>query len=268
MKEIKLAIKKAIAIISDTHFGAKHALFPKEFETNSGVMMRGSKSQVQIYEHWKFFIEKCKEFNVDTVIHCGDILHGINKKSKTTLFNRFDDEIELAVEMLGEIANNRKIFAVIGSQFHESIEFEIGKTIMDRLDGTFLGYVGNIEIGFCNKTLNIGHSSGSPLIYSATVMDREMLFYKLAEAKGMVKKADWIIRGHLHSYYHQDSSKIHTLLAPCWCGYEPIKDIKLYGKRQPDIGGVILGIDMYGRILPFHFLMDKIPNFYTSNLII
>ncbi|HPO91349.1 MAG TPA: metallophosphoesterase [Victivallales bacterium] len=264
MKKLNLEIEKTIAIISDTHFGAKHSLFPPEFRTENDNHIKANAGQLRIYNHWRYFLSRCNEFNVDTVIHLGDVVHGINKKSKTTLFSRFDDQIKLAVEMLSEITKNRKFFLVAGSQFHESIEFEIGNVIASKLNGEFLGYIANIEIGFCKKNLNIAHSAGSPMIYTATVMDREMLFYKLAEAKGILKRADWIIRGHLHSYGHQDNSKIHTLLVPCWCGYEPIKDVKLFGKRQPDIGGIILIVDKEGRIIPLHFLMDKIPQFYSA----
>ena len=268
MKNLNMIIKKAIAIISDTHFGAYHSLFPPEYMTKNKQVIKASKGQKEIYNHWRYFIKKCDEFNVDTVIHLGDIIHGINTKSKTTIFHKFDDQIKLAVEVLKEIIKDRKFFLVAGSQFHESIEFEIGETIAGKLDGKFLGYVADIEIGFCKKTLNIAHSPGNPLIYQATTLDREIIFYKLAESKGMVKRADWIIRGHLHTYSHQDNSKIHAMLVPCWCGYEVIRDAKLYGKRQPDIGGIILLIDAEGRIIPLHFLMAKNPCFYTAGEII
>ena len=268
MKNISFIIKKAIALISDTHFGAYHALFPPEFFTKDGLKIKANKGQKEIYKHWKFFLEKCDEFNVDTVIHLGDIIHGINAKNKTTMFHKLDDQITLAVEMLKEIKKDRSFLLIAGSQFHESIELEIGSVVAERLGGKFLGFVADIEIGFCNKILNIAHSPGNPLIYQATTLDREILFYKLAESKNMVSKADWIIRGHLHTYSHQDNSKIHAMLVPCWCGYEVIRDTKLYGKRQPDIGGIILLIDQYGRIIPMHFLMNKNPMFYTKKELI
>lgn len=266
MKKITLEIVKAIAIISDTHFGAKHALFPDEFKTLHGNTIKANKGQLEIFKHWKYFISKCNEFNVDTVIHLGDVIHGVNIKSKTTIFHKLDEQVELAIQVLSEITKNRKFFILAGSQFHESVEFEIANVIANRLKGEFLGYVSNIEISKCKKTINVGHSAGSPMVYTATVMDREMLFYKLAEAKGVLKKADWIVRGHLHIYGHQDNSKIHTLLIPAWCGYEPVRDLKLFGKRQPDVGGCILLIDKDNRILPLHFLMDKIPAFYLKDV--
>jgi len=263
-KNIDFRIIKAISVISDTHFGAKHALFPDTFITKSGNKINSNRGQKLIYNFWKYYLKKCNEFNVDTVIHCGDVVHGVNPKSKTTIFHKLDDEIDLAVSVLKELTDNRNFIMVAGTGFHESLEFELGQSVCDRLNGEFAGWVAEIKIQSCDKTLNVAHSLGSPSVYTPQIMDREVVFYKLAEAKGFLNKADWLIRGHLHLYFHQDSAKIHSLLVPCWCGYEPIKDTKLLGKRQPDIGGIILLVDTEGRILPLHFLMEKNPTFYFS----
>jgi hypothetical protein len=76
---MKKQYKRIIACIGDTHIGSKFALFPPEYKDEDGNIYRANAGQRKIYSYWLDFCKKCDELNVDTVIHFGDALHGLNR---------------------------------------------------------------------------------------------------------------------------------------------------------------------------------------------
>jgi len=76
-------MKRIIAVITDTHFGSPYAPFPdKAVWTAEGnnLSKMVNEGQSDLLSSWKNFLGVCDDFNVDTVIHLGDITQGCNPK--------------------------------------------------------------------------------------------------------------------------------------------------------------------------------------------
>jgi len=87
-------------------------------------------------------------------------------------------------------------------------------------------------------------------------MDREALFEAAAYGLGDLDfLPDVVVRAHWHRFIHIHLPNQHILQLPCWCAWFPYKGtLRLYGRLQPHIGGVILFIDDHDRITIHHYL--------------
>lgn len=256
---------RAIAFISDTHVGSKYAIFPEKFETYNGNVIKASKLQLEILKFWNFFISKCKEFNVDSVIHLGDAIEGYNKKEAGfgLSLSNIDDQVDCCVQILEPLVRNRKFYIISGTTYHESFETKIHKNIAHKLNGIYCGYLNNLKIKKPDITINIAHKSSNAMIYLSTMLDREVLFLKMSEAYGKFPKVDLVVRGHLHLYANVNVRDMKILQLPCWKAYQPNALFTgILGKRIPDIGGVIALINPDGRIELREYLMEYSKSFY------
>lgn len=263
MSKLTIDIKRSLAIISDTHVGSRCSLFPDKYVGSEGNVIKPNEGQLEIYKYWKYFFnEVCNRLRVDTIIHLGDALHGLNRKEagEGLLLPTLQDQCDCFIQLIRPYLKGRKFLVVSGSGYHESLDFKVHKTIAERLNGIFCGYVADIKLKNTNRTINIAHSSGYPQIYVSTVLDREGFFLKVAEASGKIGKVDILVRGHIHIFEHIHLSTQHLVSTPCWTTFSgnPLTT-KLYGRKQPDIGGIVIMIDKYDRITIHHYLMDRIP---------
>ena len=254
--------KRVIAVISDTHVGSRYALFPKKFKTEEGNTIHLNRGQEQILEYWHEFWRIADELKVDTVIHLADALHGLNRKEfgGGLLVSSLDEQKEAFIELMTPVIKGRKFAMLSGSQYHESLDTRVHLDLCHRLGGYYAGLMRNIKIEGTNRVFNIAHGTGGDTIYLSTALDREGLFIRLAESYKKLPHIDLVLRGHIHKFLHIHLETLHLVQVPCFMAYEPMKfTIKNYGRKQPDLGGVIILIDKQDRMTIHHFLMGKAP---------
>lgn len=258
-------IRRSVALISDMHVGGEYSLWPDEpIRTISGLNYTEarSKGQLEIAESWHSFVETCSKFNVDTVVNLADTTAGVNPKESGRLMLTPDLELQkdAAVQLLEPLVEGRSYHAISGSKYHESIDTQVHRDIAHRLKtvaekSQFHGVIANLKLKGTNKIMNVAHKATGALIYPATVLDRERIFVKMAEARDQLPHINYLVRGHLHHFFHLDYPDMHIIQLPCWQAWLPIGDrVRLYGRMQPDIGGVILLIDKQNRTIILHFL--------------
>ena len=265
---------RSIAVISDTHIGSPFAPWPDEeiwtAEGNNISNLRNG-GQLDMLSSWKDFIHVCEEFNVDTIIHLGDATQGTNPKEggKSTLTPDLEYQKDAAEVMLRPLVTDRIYHQLSGTLYHESRDVKIHRDLVKRLSGdakeaNFHGPIANLRMVPTKKVFNLAHAATSALIYPSTVLDREGVFLRYGYARDKLPKVDVMIRGHLHYYMHLDYPDLHILQCPAWQAWYPLRDkVRLYGKMQPDIGGLIILIDEHSRMVPLHFLypVPKIVDF-------
>jgi len=263
-------IQRSIAVISDTHIFSDFGLVPREpVEDEHGAIRNPREAlndgqriiQSYWYDQW---LPTCDEFNVDTVIHLGDACQGINPKEggRSTLSPDLDIQKEAAALCLEPLVKDRNLEMFNGTTYHEALNTRIHQDIANRLRGyaqrvQFHGKFANLSFDGTNKVANCAHAATSAMIYPAGVIDRELLFIKVAVAEGKIPRPDYFFRGHLHKYIHLDYEDIHGIQCPGWQAWYPLGDkVRLYGRTQPDIGGLILLIDKENRTILLHFLYE------------
>jgi len=259
--------------ISDTHVWSDFALVSREPVYNeTGRWLNPpevlSEGQKLIQSHWyDKFIPICDTFNVDTILHFSDAIQGCNPKEGgiSSISPNMDYQKEDFVNLMKPLVKDRIYHQFSGTKYHEALSVRIHKDLVDKLEpyckkATFHGKFANIKLEGTDKILNCAHAATSALIYPATVIDREMTFIKMAVAEGRIPRPHYIIRGHLHRYLHIDYPDMHGIQLPGWQAWYPLGDkIRLYGRTQPDIGGVLLLIDKQNRTILLHFLY-RTPN--------
>lgn len=261
-------ISRAIAVFSDIHAGSPYAVWPDEpihlRDGGGNVSALMNEGQKQLLKSWHQALAVCDEFNVDTIITLGDTIQGCNPKEggRATMTPDMEVQKDGAELLLRDLVKDRTLHMLSGTQYHESLDTKIHRDLAHRLEkyakkSNYHGLLCNLRLNGTNKTINLAHKSTNAMIYTSTVMERERVFLKLAEADGKLPHIDYQFRGHLHVYYHLDTSNMHLIQCPAWMAWFPYKDSAgLYGKMQPDIGFVLLLIDKQNRSILLHFLYD------------
>lgn len=264
-------IERSVALISDTHVMSDIALVPRVpiydragNDVTAGISQGLQKIQSYWYDQW---IPTCEKFKVDTVMHFGDACQGCNPKESgiDTLTADIDLQKDSFVELMKPLVRDRNYHQFTGTQYHEALNVRIHKDLTEKLSpfckkAHFHGKFANVKFTSTSKIANCAHAATSAQIYPATVIDREITFVKVAAAEGRVPKPNYLIRGHLHRYLHLDYPDIHGIQLPGWMAWYPLGDkVRLYGRTQPDIGGVILLIDKEDRTILMHFIYPT-PN--------
>jgi len=265
-------IKRSVMLISDTHIWSDYALVSRDPVYEKGRCLNPietlNKGQRTIQSYWyDEFIPTCDRFNVDTIIHFGDAIQGCNPKEGglDCLSPNIDHQKEDFVNLMTPLVADRIYHQLSGTRYHEALNTRIHKDLVERLQpyckrAVYHGKFANIGLEGTEKVLNCAHAATSALIYPATIIDREMVFVKMAVAEGRVPRPDYIIRGHLHRYIHIDYPDMHGIQLPGWQAWYPLGDkVRLYGRTQPDIGGVLLLIDKKDRTILLHFIY-RTPN--------
>jgi len=259
---------RAIAVVSDTHIGSVSALFPEEFRTEEGNVRKANPAQLALLEYWNYFIKKCDEYKVDTVLHLGDALDGTQprqRKSSGLILNDLTEQRDAFIALMRPLVKDRIFVMCSGTEYHESIDFEVHKDLVEQLRpvtkrAIFIGAMGTLEIKETGQVINIAHGTGATFIYRGQLLDRESMFTKLAEVYGKIDSVDVILRGHLHFFHSNGQSSPLVMQIPCWELYTPNKlTLSVWGRKQPDIGGVIMLFTETGEIDIRKFVMEKNP---------
>jgi len=266
-------IVRSVALISDTHVWSDYGLVSRTpvYDKKNAMINppeRLNPGQKDIQSCWyDKFIPTAKAFNVDMIIHFGDALQGCNPKEGgiDLLHPNIDFQKEDFVNLMKPLVKGRKYIQMSGTTYHEVLNTRIHKDLVDKLkpycrEAIFGGKFANIHLEETEKLLNCAHAATSALIYPANVIDRELVFIKVAVAEGRIPMPNYLIRGHLHKYIHLDYVDIHGVQLPGWMAWYPLGDkVRLYGRTQPDIGWVLLLVDKLNRSILLHFVYPT-PN--------
>ncbi len=247
-------IKRAIALMGDLHFASIYSLM-RPFITfdNRTILPSPEQQKLNLVFNWCY--EKMKYWNVDTILFCGDIIQGTNKKSfgNDLVTANLEEQRTLATDYLRPICKNRKVFGVSGTDYHQSLDTEIERKIIEDLNGQYFGKMGWITIPNSKRVLNLAHESAKATVYPFATMEREATGMMKAYGEGKLPfRPDVIIRGHRHLFGHLHTSSYHFVLVPAFQVWYPFRT-SYYGNLQSDIGIVILFIDAEDRIIIHHY---------------
>ena len=262
---------RSLLLLSDIHAGSPYAVcddvgIPIQVG-NEVNWVFPNKSQLEMYKKWVYMGSVADKFNVDTVINLADAIDGANYKEcgRRLMTSELDAQKDLAVRLLKPIVKDRIYVGCSGSPYHQSQDTKIHKTIADDLRDSaknvlFVGVAGLLTIPEVNKRLLIAHKASNAMLYTATMLDRELIYQKVAEANKQLPEIHYRITGHLHKCMHLDNGYQHYMQLPCWKTWYPIQgSTKLVGRMQTDIGFTILMFDEAGRSTVKNFVWPS-PN--------
>jgi len=264
MGRITIDTARVLGVFADVHAGTYLAVAGENrVKTHGGLYdprMR-NEGQLEIYGRWAQALEVCDEFDVDTVLLLGDLTDGTNRVESG--YGQISTDLEMqkdmALDLLKPLCEDRVVHVTNGSIYHESMDTKIHRQIAHRLeDGAeevhFHGFAASLDLKGTDKNFIFGHEWTSAMLYTATMLDREHIYMKYAEALGKIPHFDYALGGHLHKFYHIDTGFMHLICVPGWKSWYPYKGkLRLYGRMQPDIGFVIIIIDDKNRsyVKPF-----------------
>jgi predicted phosphodiesterase len=247
-------IKRAIACIGDLHFSSIYSLM-RPFTTFDHRLISPSPEQKQLNLVFNWCFEKMRYWKVDTILLCGDIIQGTNKKTfgNDLVTANLEEQRVMATEYLRPICKGRKIYGVSGTDYHQSLDTEIERAIINDLGGEYFGKMAWLTIPDSRRVLNLAHESAKATIYPFSAMEREATGMMKAYGEGKIPyRPDVIIRGHRHLFGHLHTSTYHFILVPSFQVWYPFRTA-YYGNLQSDIGIVILFIDQQDRIIVHHY---------------
>ena len=250
--------QRSIALLSDTHIGSRLGVCPSGYVTEATKNpIMANPGQENLASSFEKFWDKMDEMKVDTVFLVGDIMSGINFKEMGMFMMTTDinEQVAMATLLLKKHCIHRKTYVWSGTPYHESRDYRIHETLAKDLGGQFMGSLSNMMLKPSKKTVHVRHATTSAMIYPETVLGRDIMFLKEAEALGQVPKIDAIITGHRHSFIEIHKASVHYLSLPCWEAFTPYyKATMNYFKYQPDIGGALMLLDSDNRLRFMHFL--------------
>ena len=185
--------KRVIAFVSDTHVLSDFALCPDglvNYETGKNISAMRSGGQLQLLDAWRQFLRVCDMWHVDTVVHLGDAVAGVNPSESGR--NVMDTDLEVQkdgfVLLMEPLVKDRIYHQVSGTRYHEARDSRIHKDLVDRLrpvckEAYFHHSIANIHIQGTSKTMNIAHACTSASIYRGQALERESFFIMQAEAE-------------------------------------------------------------------------------------
>ena len=192
-----MKIKRTIGLFSDLHVGSSVSLFPKKYKTREGVSITLNNGQEQLNEYWEDMTIKFRD--CDTLMMVGDSIEGLNKKEYGTglLVSNLNEQVRACVTLLKPLVGNKKFLVFTGSGYHMSADYRCDESIANSFpNGEFCGAMQNINVDKTGFKLNVSHGEGGGCSYRATKLDRELMFFKLAESCQKLETPDLIVRGH------------------------------------------------------------------------
>jgi hypothetical protein len=256
--------KRIIALLGDTHTGSRYAIFPPNYKTKQGNLLNINRAQAKLYEYWQDMKRVFNELKVDTIMHFGDHIEGSNRKElgRFLLANEQEDQKEAITQLMSEIVVGRNYYSVTGSGYHHSLDTDVTEHIAEKLKGKCkkvinFGGVVNMKIEGTSRVMHASHGESAAMLYRTMIMDREGLYHLAAQAEEKIPKADIIAHGHLHSFVHLHMRHQHLIGVPAWKMFTPDRiHLKIYPKFQPDIGFIILIVDVENHITVWDYKYD------------
>jgi hypothetical protein len=256
--EVKILKQKNDKLVTaDLHVLSHYALSLPELVTgDGGEIIMANKAQSRLLQYWQHMCESMVNEPIDEVWIVGDLVQGLNPrefgKSKSAML---DDQAEAAAKIVAMLPKQFKIKIWSGTGYHESMDTQIAKKIVELLKNVgrkaeFRGSWSFEEVGNGKRKRRffVTHESSTAVVYPHTPMLRDSNFFKNAFHDGKLPKVDAIVRAHKHTYLYIDNY-IHVIQVPGWQLFTPYaKSLKMFPLYQPDIGAVIIRFDSEYRI--------------------
>jgi predicted phosphodiesterase len=238
---------RKIAILSDTHIGSYFGVSLKEWDValGSDITERryANPAQLKLNEYLTDFLENHVS-QCDTVILCGDICEGNNRKEFGQNLSdvSLNQQVAHAVELFEPYMMGKTIIGVNGSGYHQGLGQSLDHLVCRELGGRWLGEMGVVEFDDTEVKAHVCHSSGGAAIYRPTVADRESLFMDAAEHK-LGYHVDMFIRAHWHWWLYMQEGGRHMVYNPCFKVLFPwSKTSGMWSRFLPSIGGTVITI--------------------------
>ena len=224
------------------------------FRTFDGRLINPSFEQQGLNEIFGWCIDRVRYWGVKNILFTGDLIQGKNLKdmARSLVTADLDEQQELAIRYLEPVCKGMTIYGVSGTGYHQSVDTEIEKKIIETLGGAFFNKMAWLKIPDSDRIINLSHASANATIYPFGAMEREAASMLRACGERKLPKPDIIIRGHRHLFAHLHTTAYHFILVPSFQLWYPFKT-QYYGSNQPDIGIAILFIDQQDRIVVHHY---------------
>jgi hypothetical protein len=259
-------VKWSTALIGDLHFGSIYAPM-QEFKTFDGRTILPSLEQQGLNQIFGWCVDRIRYWKVKNILFTGDLIQGKNIKdmARSLVTADLDEQQQLAINYLKPVCEGMNIYGVSGTGYHQSVDTEIEKKIVEGLGGQFFNKMAWLKIPESKRLINLAHASATGKIYPFSAMEREATQMLKACGEHKLPTPDIIIRGHRHLFAHLHTTSYHFILVPSFQLWYPFKT-EYYGATQSDIGVSILFIDQQDRIIVHHYT-QLTPNLHIGDKI-
>jgi len=259
------SIKWSAALIGDLHFGSIYAPM-QPFTTFDNRTILPSPEQQELNLIFSWCLDRIRYWKVHNILFSGDLIQGKNFKdmARSLVTADLDEQQELAIRYLRPICKDMTIYGVSGTGYHQSVDTEIEKKIIEELGGQFLTKMAWLKVPNSKRVINLSHAGATATIYPYSAMEREAAQMLKACGEGKLPYSpDIIIRGHRHLFAHLHTTSYHFILVPSFQLWYPFKT-SYYGSLQSDIGIAIVFIDQHDRIIVHHYTKPT-PNLHVGD---
>lgn len=230
-----------------------------KFQTAFAGTVYPSPEQKKLNRIFLWCVDRMKYWNIDHILFTGDLIQGKNLKdqARSLVTADLEEQLDLASSYLFKNLvckfPDAKIYGVTGTGYHQSIDTDIERRIIEGFGGTYLHKMAWLKVPDSKRIINFAHESATGRIYPFSTMEREASGMMKAYGEGKLPlRPDIIIRGHQHLFGHLHTSTYHFILVPSFQVWYPYL-LSYYGFTQPDIGIAILFIDDNDRIIVHHY---------------
>lgn len=262
--------RRRILFIGDTHIGSIYAPWPEDFVTRHGNRITQNNAQKSLSDSFNALRKEHLVTTADTVILMGDLCQGNNRKrfGAETISAELVDQVNAAVHFLSPLCRGKNVFGVIGTGYHDSLDVHLDALVIQRLGGFCLGKIKLLQIRESGHKIIVTHGSGSGAFYTGAQADKTAQTLLLGAGRKKIEGVDLWVQGHLHHFWYHTSDQISFVQTPCFQSWYYLESIASdYGKKQPDIGAVVIDFEE-GRRPVVHPLLYPLPRLHDSKVII
>jgi hypothetical protein len=245
---------KRLLLISDLHCGHQFGMTPPQWQYNA---RDGYQAKVGLFqrEFWNWFsaeIEEVKKENpIDILILNGDAIDGKGERSGGTELVTTDrnEQVKIAKYCI-DFCEAKQIKIISGTPYHTGKEEDFEATLAALLGGK---YHNHLHINIAGVKFDIRHKVASSIIPHGryTAPRREALWGALWAERGLMDKADFYIRSHVHYYTASMDASNCVLTTPCLQGWTK------YGSREcsgvVDLGFIVFDCENGRAAMSNHF---------------
>ena len=195
-----------VAWVGDLHAGSRWAACPPEVNLYMGgeepSLYQANKVQVALWNDFQDFTQKVKDRakgKLLILILGGDCIDGPHHHDSLETFGDFDDQIEVAIDMLLPLANVAdEVYSILGTEGHSG-QLSAG----DRSVGKELGAKANyytLELEVDGRLIHAKHHTSVSRLAHSRGNSLRNLGIDMAEEclKSGERRPDVMLRGHVH----------------------------------------------------------------------
>jgi hypothetical protein len=248
---------KGIGFAADTHVNSIFGLMPPGFVNSAGVEVPLNYGQKWLWECWMKLADWFTECGIVALVFVGDVVDGNQEAQRGTekVMAQLKDARDAAVmalsAMLSRLAVGLPFYMIQGTEYHDAKAGECADEVADKLKAVRYPGLGTgrrsrdmMDLEVDGVLLNVSHGiSASSGFYRATALDREGIWSALAGKEGKARKADCLVRAHVHNFCHLEHASKHIVTTP---GFQlqtrHMRKNSVY-RMVPDLGGIIAWVD-------------------------